>query len=709
MSETGDGTSERDGDGISRRDFLDGVAITGAGLAAAAAAPYMTGAEAAAAAAENLTYSKPLPAGYDPTVETGVKGHTANVVKKTIRIDGPPNQRNVHSSKPGPGIDPKKVRDTGEEYDCVIVGAGLSGLSAAKWYRDRFGENTRILLIDPLRDFGGHATRNEFNVPNGADGGNNVTLLRNGGTFNLDSTGTWDKRTGNLNDIPGSYGEPALELLDYAGVDVDNWPDQSTPTIPSSYGLRSMLLFPKEDWGSDHLVQNKTSAESWQTFLDRTPYSNEAKAAILAIQTDTTTDWIEQKEGPMTTEEKLKLLGRITYRRYLLDYVGAPEEALIQYQRNSHSLLGAGIQVAGAGDCWVLGQPGFAGLNLGDPVPFPGIGRTPQMATMEEGETQLWPDGNSSLARLLVSKMIPAAFPDVDGARPNQETIVKAECDYSQLDRPNRPVRVRLNSLVTNVAPARRDGGWANVEYLDAGKGRRVKARHVVMACWNRVTAHLVDGLPKKQVEGLCYARKVPLIYARAALNNWQAWADAKISSVSPRGNSLFWDSTSISAGAKFGDSYGPTPNEPPTAPAMLNFQVVATDHTAEPQLAAYEGGRKRLLEMTGKELEAALYDVIDRSVNQAGGDFDPERDIDSIMINRWNYGYAHELTGVWDPSLYGPWEKQPHRRGSVPYRNVSIANSDSQAFAYTHSAIQEAARAVQDLPEAPRRRKRRG
>ena len=65
------------------------------------------------------------------------------------------------------------------------------------------------------------------------------------------------------------------------------------------------------------------------------------------------------------------------------------------------------------------------------------------------------------------------------------------------------------------------------------------------MACWNRVTAHIVEGLPKKQVEGLCYARKVPLIYARAGLNNWQAFADAKINSISPRGNSLFWDTTS--------------------------------------------------------------------------------------------------------------------------------------------------------------------
>ena len=219
------------------------------------------------------------------------------------------------------------------------------------------------------------------------------------------------------------------------------------------------------------------------------------------------------------------------------------------------------------------------------------------------------------------------------------------------------------------------------------------------MACWNRVTAHIVEGLPRKQVEGLCYARKVPLIYGRAGLNNWQAFADAKVTSVSPRGNSLFWDSTTLQAGARFGTAYGPTPNQPPSAPASVSFTVVATDHKATPQLAAYEGGRKRLLEMSFRDLERAFIDVLDRSLNKLGGDFDPERDIHSLMINRWNYGYAHEMTSVWDPSLYGPVAKQPQVIGRRPYRNVSIANSDSAAFAYTHSAINEGYRAVHDLP----------
>jgi spermidine dehydrogenase len=102
---------------------------------------------------------------------------------------------------------------------------------------------------------------------------------------------------------------------------------------------------------------------------------------------------------------------------------------------------------------------------------------------------------------------------------------------------------------------------------------------------------------------------------------------------------------------------------------------------------------------MSFQDLEDALVDVIDRSVNVSGGDFDPERDIHSIMVNRWNYGYAHELTSVWDPSLYGPVADQPQVKGRVPFKNVAIANSDSGAMAYTHSAFSEGYRAVQDLP----------
>ena len=705
-------------DGISRRDFLDGAAITAAGLAAAAAAPHLTGAEAALAASRGPRPQPPtLPPGYYPPTDTGLTGIPDHVLDGIYKIDGKPDADAAarHSSRGGPGVRVPYVVDEREAYDCVIVGAGASGLAAAKYYQDRFGADKKVLLLDPLPDFGGHSHRNEFHVPHA---GGDLTILRNGGTVNLDSIGAWNQPAGGLLDIPGSYGQPALDMLAFCGVDPNAFPSSSTPGIPASYGLRQMLLFPAADWGTETLTQNRNNAtepntpEGWTAFLARTPYSQAAKDAIVRIQTDTTTDWMSVRHGrTLTADEKIRLLTRITYKQYLKFYVGAPEDAIVQYQRTSHGLLGAGVQAVSAADCWLLGQPGFDGLGLPDPegLTFPGIGRTPQMDNMVGSEPSVaWPDGNTSLLRLLVSKLIPAAFPDVDGGRPNQENIVKAPCDYTQLDRPGNTVRIRLNCLVTGVKAAGRGDRHAEVVYTPVGGdgrpvGFRVRGTHVVMACWNRVTAHLVDDLPRRQVDDLCYARKVPLIYGRGVLNNWQAWADAKISSVSPRGKSLFWDSTSISAGARFGSAYGPTPNQPPSAPASLSFTVVPNDPSRVPQIAAYESGREQLFGMSFEALEGALIDVIDRSVNKSGGDFDPERDLNALTINRWNYGYAHELTSVWDPSVYGPVANQPHVRGRVPFRNVSIANSDSGAMAYTHSAISEGYRAIQDLPE-PRR-----
>jgi spermidine dehydrogenase len=316
-----------------------------------------------------------------------------------MRIDGRPNPDDVHSTRGGRGFEPRREVDTHEEYDCVIVGAGASGLAAAKYYRDRFGDDSRILLLEAMDDYGGHSARNRFEVPSASG---QVSLIRNAGTVNLDSVGTWNQTTGGLMDLPGTYGQPALDLLEFCGVDINAFPDNVTSSIPSSFGLRPMLLFPSLDWGTDTLARNRNepnTAAGWTAFVNRLPYSQAAKEAIVRIQTDDSTDWIAAKHGSLTETERRDLITRITYKQYLMDYLGAPEEAVVQYQRTSHALLGAGVQAVSAVDMWLLGQPGFDGALLGDPVDaaFPGVGRTPQMgAKAVIDPTLFWPDGNAT-------------------------------------------------------------------------------------------------------------------------------------------------------------------------------------------------------------------------------------------------------------------------------------------------------------------------
>src|SRR3954451_16030806 len=205
--------------------------------------------------------------------------------------------------------------------------------------------------------------------------------------------------------------------------------------------------------------------------------------------TDTSTDWIALKHGPKSDQEKKAILAGITYKRYLMDYVGANEEAAGYLQRSSHGLFAAGIQATQAADSWALGQPGFDGLGL-DFTIFPGIGRTAQQDIDEEiaDPTIAWPDGNTSLLRLLVSKLIPSAISDVNGARPDQETILIAKANYGELDRRGHKVRIRLNHTVVDVTPAQGRQKLAEITYVPTGgdcrSGERVRAKHVVMACW---------------------------------------------------------------------------------------------------------------------------------------------------------------------------------------------------------------------------------
>ena len=94
------------------------------------------------------------------------------------------------------------------------------------------------------------------------------------------------------------------------------------------------------------------------------------------------------------------------------------------------------------------------------------------------------------------------------------------------------------------------------------------------------------------------------------------------------------------------------------------------------------------------EHLETQIRQTLQSALGGFG--FDHARDIEAITVNRWAHGYAYEYMRPWDrfwPD--GPLPCETARRG---WGRVAIANADAGAYAYAHSAIDQATRAVQEL-----------
>ena len=638
---------------ITRRDFLNGVAMT----AGAAMMPWDL--LAAGNSAEPETS-----ANYYPPALTGMRG------------SHPGSFDAAHSLRDGTLRESAgKPEDTGEIYDLIIVGGGISGLSAAHFYRKATGGKARILLLDNHDDFGGHAKRNEFRV-------NNAFRLGFGGTFSIES--------------PAPYSAVAKGVIEELGIDVPSYSKYVNKQLYPSAGLRSKIFFDKETFGVDKLVINYhprgggesedsagASQELLKQFFADAPLAEQAKRDLLHL-------YQEPKDyyPGLTSDEKKAKLARISYASFLKDVAGVHEDIVKLYQTLPHGLFGVGIDAVSAQDAWGLDLPGLDGMKL-DPAPGKGMNR--DCISNEEAEKFFFhfPDGNASIARLLVRKLIPQAIPGNSWS-----DVVLAKANYAKLDASGSPVRIRLNSTavrVKHVGDAAR-AKEVEVAYARGGKVYTVKAKNSILACWHVVIPYICEELPEKQKEALASAQKVPLLYTNVALRNWTAFQKIGASSVYAPG--MYHSYVNLDLPVSMGGYEFPRKPEEPIVVHMMK----AACHPGRPAREQHAMGRMELYTTTFETMERSIRDQLARTLG-AGG-FDPDRDIAAITVNRWPHGYAYEYNSLFD-SFWLEGGETPCEVARKPYGRIAIANADAGAYAYTDEAINQAYRAVAEITKS--------
>jgi spermidine dehydrogenase len=621
---------------IPRRDFIQGaLAASATVLAGPLLRAYGADAAAGSVAAQDVP-------GYYPPLLNGMRGSQ------------PGSFESAHALRDG-GFAPHGV-DTGESYDLIVVGAGISGLAAAQFFLARTSPGARILLLDNHDDFGGHARRNEFQL----DG---RTQILNGGTLLIES--------------PRPYSAVAEGLIKDLGIDVESLSRKvEQPQFYSQMGLRDAVFFDRETFGTDKLVVGKQSDAA---IVSRYPIPERAKEDIRRIEAGT----VDFMPGLSSEEKKLRL-SKMSYRDFLRDIVKVDAMTIAFHQAKTHGLWGVGIDAVSALDCWGVEFPGFKGMRLA-PGSIPRMGYTPAgFADTGGSKTLHFPDGNATIARLLVRKLLPTAVPGS-----TSEDVVSARVAYDRLDNAESRVRLRLNSTVVRAVNREGSGsGAVDVTYVRAGNAYTVRARNCVLACYNMMIPYLCPELPAAQKDALHSLVKTPLVYTSVALRNWESFRKLGMHRVHAPGG--YHSSLNLNWHVNIGEYRSPAAASEP----MLLHMVRTPCQPGLTEFEQHKAGRAELLRTPFATFEHNIRDQLARTLG-AGG-FDPARDIEAITVNRWPHGYAPEYNPLYDPDV--PESQRPNVRGRIPFGRIAIANSDSGGGAYTDSAIDQASRAVNEL-----------
>ena len=547
-------------------------------------------------------------------------------------------------------------------YDLIVVGGGISGLSAAYFFREKM-PGAKILILDNHDDFGGHAKRNDFD----ADG---RLLIGYGGSQTMQE--------------PSGYSHIVKKLLKDLKIDPSVFDTAYDQNFFKRNKLRAGIHFNDEAWGNrktvaydlgvfDDYIPVMPSELSAEQAVQEMPISEPAKAQFLRLLT------VKDNQIPnLKGDAKWDYLYRLSYQDFLIKHLNVTEPDVFKVLQDLHIDSGVGIDSVNTLSAMSYGGlPGWSATGL------------PEQES-DEPYIHHFPDGNASIARQLVRDLIPGV-----AAGSSIKSLLHAQFDYSKLDSGDSKIQVRLNSTVVSVKNIQSMEGndQVSLRYVQNGQHKWVVGNSAILACNSSMIPHLCPELPKIQREALAFQTKVPILYTSVALRNWKAWKKLGLGAVVCPGG--YHINALLDFPVSLGDYNFSSDESEPVIVHMERFpHRYGENLTAREQ---YRLGRYELLTTPFEVIERNVRDQLQSLLGDGG--FDAAEDIVGITVNRWSHGYSYWYNSLFDP-VYEDDEdpRYPHIIGRKPFGRIAIANADSAANAMLESAIEQAHRAVNEL-----------
>jgi spermidine dehydrogenase len=553
---------------------------------------------------------------------------------------------------------PKDVIDTGETYDCVIVGGGISGLAAALIFKRLTGEQqagarSTCLVLDNHPIFGGEAKRNEFLVD-----GQRLVAHQGSAFFPVPYPHSF---IGRFYESIGLE-KPRLEYQKWGG-NAPEMPLSRTPYL--SNGANTGFYF-----GAKFGQQpGMWLIDPWGKKLEGAPISAQARAELLKYQGLSPAQSGQQKFSPEYAGDPIsRRLDTITLEEHLIEKHGISRETV---RRFLSPVEGGGY---GLGPDALSGYSAYAADMLHP------------LDDSDDTGAQMFPDGNSGFARLIAKTLIPDAI----AGEHTLQAVCRNAVNFATLDRSGSATRIRLNSTAVWV---KHDGDpakskFVNVLYTRDGKLYGVKARSVVMAGGSWTTRHIVRDLPEAHTAAYAQFYRSPCMMANVALRNWRFLYKMGIS-----GGQWFEGFGNYAQVRKLATCGVDSSTISPDSPTVLTIKVLYS-HPGMPTEQQGHRGRAEMIATPFRDYERLIRQQFNEMFARSG--FDAQHDIAGLILNRWGHAYLSPAPGFFFGKDGKPAPSEVLR--AAPFGRIAFANTDLTGVMDHRYSIIEADRAVGQL-----------